>query len=502
MGEANIKYVVKNQLILEGNESSDKIEKKEIYLLVFLFSLTFVTYYLLPSFKNIGILFTFLLFLLTKKQYDYIYLIMVFLYNNAPGGLFSNGLITIDTLGLKIPIIGIFSIVVLIKLLFSKKTINSNFFFKSSLYFYFCWLFFLLIEGFVFGIEGGGKSGGRYIFYYSLTFIIFPVFFIVPQILNNYTLILKTFKILSVLLVVNFLTQLYNIFTLNDLNTIFGGATYIDTDEIIEGEVVLSRPLYFVQGSFFCLFLSMFLLFYEKKKRKKKYLLFVLILSYLTIFITATRGWFIAYSFFIFLSIFSSILNNFQNFRLFISISIIAVFSFITIYSSDKLSKHLDSTFGRLETTLLIGEGDLTAGGTNIRLTERNDPVMARFYEKPITGWGFSKVGIETLDGHVGNQSILMTSGIVGFFIFIFILLQITIKLFILSKISNLENKKVAIYIIIISLFALIIIHSSSAQVFGYLRYVRDYGLGAFFVAIFLSIVNILYWEIKKSNLE
>ena len=64
-----------------------------------------------------------------------------------------------------------------------------------------------------------------------------------------------------------------------------------------------------------------------------------------------------------------------------------------------------------------LAKGDLTAGGSLSRLTERGPRVMKKFYEQPVLGYGFSEEYYKFLDGHVGNQSLLLNGGIIGFII-------------------------------------------------------------------------------------
>ena len=72
------------------------------------------------------------------------------------------------------------------------------------------------------------------------------------------------------------------------------------------------------------------------------------------------------------------------------------------------INSQVHKSMERLSTIELIFKGDPTAGGTNARLTERHYPVMNKFYEKPIIGWGFSAVGYDSYDVHVEIKSLLM----------------------------------------------------------------------------------------------
>lgn len=152
------------------------------------------------------------------------------------------------------------------------------------------------------------------------------------------------------------------------------------------------------------------------------------------------------------------------------------------------------SSLQRLETISFLLKGDQTLGGTDRRLTSRIYPVLVKFEERPITGWGFSKIGMETFDGHTGNASILMIGGLTGGIIILIFLYKLFMKQYKLYKALHVFNKyKKGVLIISASLIILLIIHSSSSQVFGFYRYVSDGGHAAYWLAIYFVILSIVY---------
>ena len=94
---------------------------------------------------------------------------------------------------------------------------------------------------------------------------------------------------------------------------------------------------------------------------------------------------------------------------------------------------------------------------------------MAVFRESPIIGWGFTNRFFSFADGHVGNQSMLLNGGILGYSIWMLIFALICMKTLRSSRIpqvrARLGNGGVVFFF---GLLATFVIHSSSMQMWGY----------------------------------
>ncbi len=109
--------------------------------------------------------------------------------------------------------------------------------------------------------------------------------------------------------------------------------------------------------------------FYLKKVFRKNYLIFVNIISMIAVFITATRSWFIDFTFsylFILLLIPKFINKVILRYDVLISIFIIILLSTVII------SNQLSNAFKRIDTITLLVKGDITVGGTfkNVMMLE------------------------------------------------------------------------------------------------------------------------------------
>ena len=85
------------------------------------------------------------------------------------------------------------------------------------------------------------------------------------------------------------------------------------------------------------------------------------------------------------------------------------------------LNKQVRGALDRYETLSLLAKGDLTAGGTLSRLTERKPKLMKAYSESSvILGDGFSNSYFEHNDCHIGYHNLLLNTGIFGVGIFAF----------------------------------------------------------------------------------
>lgn len=128
--------------------------------------------------------------------------------------------------------------------------------------------------------------------------------------------------------------------------------------------------------------------------------------------LSATRGWIIGFSLIISATILFTTAVRTKR-----SMYIILIIIFLMLWSLKfpVISDQLDFARERLETIEAISEGDLTARGTLQRLDYRSQRALDGWRQNPLFGWGLSDMGYKYEDGHVGNQSLLVTSGIVGF---------------------------------------------------------------------------------------
>ncbi|MCK6694722.1 MAG: hypothetical protein L6Q97_21810, partial [Thermoanaerobaculia bacterium] len=123
----------------------------------------------------------------------------------------------------------------------------------------------------------------------------------------------------------------------------------------------------------------------------------------------------------------------------------------------------------RMTTLEALASGDRTAKGTLSRITERSPRVMNKWIESPLTGWGFSDTFNDYQDFHVGNQNILLHSGVLGAALLGMFFVYFHGKLFFRSTLLPRDHPlKYTLLSFCVFFPGWFFIHSSSGQQFAY----------------------------------
>jgi O-antigen ligase len=153
------------------------------------------------------------------------------------------------------------------------------------------------------------------------------------------------------------------------------------------------------------------------------------------------------------------------------------------------IQSQVSRSYERFMTMETVTEGDLTAGGTATRATDQSQRVLSKWKESPIFGWGFSEEYRNYINEHVGNQNILLHSGILG------LLLMFTFFLFFhfrLLKIGRIYSRRECI-IFLIFFIGWFIIHSTSGQHFAYYQMPKN----IMAQSLYFSFGALIYWNVK-----
>jgi hypothetical protein len=240
--------------------------------------------------------------------------------------------------------------------------------------------------------------------------------------------------------------------------------------------------------------MSLFYLCSENQYFNKTYLNSIVVTSFIIIFISATRGWIVA-SLILLSSIFFMRGFNFvKQFSSTVLILILFVFLLRIIYPSFILQTLL--AVERFGTLKFLISGDPTAGGTLARITERGPRVMTLFRESPVIGWGVSDRYLSSWDMHVGNQTLLMQGGIIGYAIWTICYFLTLLNIYFLNRNSIVRSHiKNGGIVFLMAMIAIFVIHSSSSQILGfngvslYFRYLLAFTIAAA-NATFISSLN------------
>lgn len=467
--------------------------------LVSYLALLFVTFIVVSFTGSIGILFFFLLisYFYFVSQNNYFWIAYFFSILSGIGGIFGKELEEIFTIGpIQVNIFILFILVSIAKVTFYKRYNNNPNFFLKPINIWLMYMLFLLVTGiFVFGLKSGGASGLRWYFFVVRLFILIPIFYFLPKLFFEHNFFEKFFSLLFYFVIINIVGQFFYIVVGKPISAIFNPSEFWASN-IIDYTQKVARPTFGIWISFLTLPMAFYFLVNNSKRFSKSFLNIIIFISLLSIYITATRGWIIAISFLLvgILYVFGLFKSNF------IKSLILGSFLFFSLYFLwPTFNIQVNQVYSRVATLGDIVEGDLTAEGTVSRLTTRHDAVMAHFYESPIIGLGFSSEALEANDVHTGNQTILMSGGIIGMAIillFIYLILKTIYETHLQMKRRFFEYRN-QLLIFILLFFSIIIIHSTSTAMFGYTIYVAAYG-NMFFVVFILSIINRVLFDFRE----
>ena len=183
-------------------------------------------------------------------------------------------------------------------------------------------------------------------------------------------------------------------------------------------------------------------------------------------FLSATRGWIVSFSLII---IISFLITSGINAKKILGFAVFALVVVLIGLSNNRIKEQVNYASSRVGTLEAVAEGDVTAEGTLSRVDVRGPKVIKVFRQSPVFGWGFSDTARKYADSHVGNQTILLYSGITGFILLLGFFGYFSFKLFLLYLNRYLWiTFKNCIPVFIIFLVGWFIIHSTSGQHFNY----------------------------------
>lgn len=217
------------------------------------------------------------------------------------------------------------------------------------------------------------------------------------------------------------------------------------------------------------------------------FLLLVVFAAFMMALLSATRGWIIAFGLII---IMSGLMVGTIDTKKIAQLVLISAVLIIAGSRSDRIRSQVTYSRERLITMESIRSGDITAEGTLHRLDIRSPRVMNVWKQSPLFGWGFSDTGFKTSDGHIGNQTLLMFSGLTGFILLNGFLIWYIYNMYLAFR----RSRRGALYrngylIFIIFLIGWFIIHSTSSQQF----YFNAVPLRVMPQAIFLGLSAVYY---------
>jgi len=319
--------------------------------------------------------------------------------------------------------------------------------------------------------------------YFRIIKLVLPMllFYSIPRLFPDSFSYKRLFSFVFIILIFAFITQLFTLIT--GLSP--AGFVQLTEEQIVEAGKFREFPNFI--SSMLGLFGALLFLSHKEPVFNRFYLYVVITCAFGSAYLSASRGWIVFFATVILLTFIIAL--KISPKRLLGFGIVFAAFFFLGM-DNPLIKKQAEFSMKRLNTLQVLAAGDITAGGTLGRLSERGPRVMKKWAENPVFGWGFSDVFLDFDDSHVGNQNLLLFSGWVGFSLMISFLLYFCFKL--LSRFLRLsqaiKNKK-AYLIFIIMLLGWFFLHSSGVQHFSY------YGIPLMIIpqAVFFSFGALLY---------
>ncbi len=317
------------------------------------------------------------------------------------------------------------------------------------------YLVFLILWGLVMGLSSELNMYMRVL----KTSIPFLLIFSLPRLMPDLLAYKRFFAIVFIIVLSAFALQLFSLIT-----GTYPAEAYVSAgEEIDEGEAF--RTFYNAISTLIGLFGALLFLSVKGKTGFSSwFLLLVVFASFMMAFLSATRGWIIAFGF---MTVMFALLIQTKDTKNIFRLAVVAAILILAGSRSDRIRDQVAYSRDRLGKIESIGSGDPTAEGTLHRLDVRGPNVMRIWKQSPLFGWGFSDTGFNSSDGHVGNQTLLMFSGLAGFILLNGFLLWFMYMMFMAYRRSPRGAPYRKGYLVfIIFLAGWFIIHSTSSQQF------------------------------------
>ena len=360
-------------------------------------------------------------------------------------------------------------------------------FYKLFLNVLLVYLIFLMVQGQVLGLSTQLNIQFRVV----KLLLPFTLFFSLPRLFKTEDDFHESFKLIFLISFMALFTQFFTLaFSVSPAR--FFGVAPEDKGEYIINAKRIYRGFYNGRVILITFFFALVALASKSKHFNPLFLYGVLAADFFAVFLSATRGWMVAMV--MILGLFFGYIYKF-NVRQISRIVVVASVVIGILMAIPIFRLQVGMSIDRMMTMESLAEGDMTAGGTLRRMNVRSPIVVNKWKESMLTGWGFSDEFFEFKDPHVGNQNILMHSGVVGFVLLMSFFIYFNGKIF-MRSLSLPDDSKYKKTFLIFPIFFVgwFFIHSTSTQYFAYYAAPG----GAMVQAIFMVYAAVLYRDTTK----
>lgn len=466
-------------------------EKKELLKFWLLLLSSVIVVYILPKPINYAF-FSFVIYKFIKSKSDiYFWIAFWFVIIDFPSGLFIYGGEYRQIPYIQIPLSsGIFSFVQFVPIILFVKAIlnNKKIVFQRDLIILLLIFFYLILVGAIYGMNMNS------IFKTIELLTRLTLIYSIPILLSGKSLN-KFDKLVFAVVLLAFITQLFTLLTGKQLIDLFiTNNTSIDYMKAgMDNTARVASSPYILLYS---LHKALFYFFNKKKVFSKNYLFMIIAISFLSIFLTATRSWIIAnIVLLILINLFFKDRVNLQfSFKLIFSVVILIVLVFALF---PPVQFQIINSFKRVQAIEMAVSGDLTMDNSFYRVTHRIPLIMKYIKQKPFLGWGFSDTYWKHSDGHIGHHDMILNSGILFYPILMSVLIKWFLNIYMLSKRNYLVYVKYGNSPKVFALFLIyiLIIHTTSSLFWGFHMRLDRIFLLSIIMAAYNSIANVMYDE-------
>ena len=321
-------------------------------------------------------------------------------------------------------------------------------------------------------------------------FIFWCYFISIPYLISEPEDIIKSIYLFTPFVYLIFLSGIYFIIT----GTYF--VYFFDPGSVRELSIMGQTYRWHISGAMIIHIGLIFPLILSFHKNYDNYLVTTAIASYIAMMLSATRVWFIVFS----LIIISYFLIKGGLSKL-IKYSVLATIILLILANLfGGFKNNIAMSWQRLSSVFSIGNEDSFSTRTlegKIYGEKGVTNALQGIGKKPILGWGFSTEAQKYINEDIGNFSLIVQVGLMGFFIFSYF----WIKFFMLmnnskKNLSPGNPYKKSIIIFSISFFGYLIAHFTTHQFFGYILL----GSHIFFLCYFIYLSE--YFVEKAKDYE
>lgn len=344
------------------------------------------------------------------------------------------------------------------------------------------YVLFLIGVGIIFGVHQTPND------YFRIVKLTLPLllFYSVPRLMRKSSDYIEIFSLIFPIAILALITQLFDIITGQSFAG-FLGTNDISYWDVMEGRIY--RMFYNVNIILMAMFGALYYLVKRVQAFNLVYLYIVILSAASVAYLSATRGWIIGFG--VVLILFGMLLGR-ENIPKLIFFLVVGLIAFIIAINNPFIGSQITRSYERLATVESVTEGDFTAGGTATRATDQSLRVMNKWKESPVFGWGFSEEFRRYINEHVGNQNILLHSGLLGAALMLTFFIFFHYNIFM----SAVKSKRKELFVFSVFFLGWFIIHSTSGQHFAYYQMPKN----IMAQSLFFSFGAFCYWDLNKKK--